>query len=130
MALTVADIPGRVSELLGGRVARWTPLSRQTGDYDGRERTIEVFDAQASEQRALLRQLRPARPEIECLLGGPLIVVFHTPRETERLYPEFSRARGYSELAAVMAEWIRSPHPDQPGYDPDDIEGLDLEEAA
>lgn len=67
---------------------------------DGRDRTIEVFDAPASEQRALLRLLRPARAEIEAALGGPLIVVFHTPRETERLYPEVSAARRYRELVS------------------------------
>ena len=88
MALTPETIPDRVSELMGGRPTRWVPADSLVGDFDGRKRALEVFDARAGEQRQLLRRLRPLRQEIERLIGGPLIVIFHTLRETERLYPE------------------------------------------
>ena len=39
-----------------------------------------------------MRQLRALRPEIERLIGGSLILIFHTPAETERLYPEVSES--------------------------------------
>ena len=45
----------RVRELMQGRPVRWAGAPELVGDYDGRERTLEVFNANASEQRALLR---------------------------------------------------------------------------
>jgi hypothetical protein len=56
------------------------------GDYEGRERTLEVFLAEPRAQRALIRSLRPLRPAIEAAAGGPVIVIFHTRAESERLY--------------------------------------------
>lgn len=129
MAATFAEIPGRVAELLGGRSVQWVPPSRRIGDYDGRHRTLEIFDVPAGEQRQILRQLRPSRPEIERTIGGPLLIIFHTPGETERLYPEFSAARKYRELAARMIEWMRGSHADQPSFDPDAIASLTVEAA-
>jgi hypothetical protein len=129
MATTFAEIPGRVAELLGGRIVRWVPASRRIGDYDGRHRTLEIFDVPAGDQRGILRLLRPARPDLERIVGGPLVIIFHTPRETERLYPEVSAMRRYRELAARMLEWMRTPHPDQPAYDPDAIVSLTVEAA-
>lgn len=86
--LTRETVPSRFSESLDGRFARWTPRDRLIGDLDGRERALDVFYAAAGEQLALLRRLRPLRQEIEELIGGPLLVIFHTPKETTRLYPE------------------------------------------
>jgi hypothetical protein len=95
-ALTRETIPSLVSEVFGGRPTRWTSRDRLVGDFDGRERTLDIFDASAGEQLALLRRLRPLRQEIEELIGGPLLVIFHTPKETARLYPEVARLRGGS----------------------------------
>jgi hypothetical protein len=39
----------RISELLGGRSVRWA--QDVIGDYDGRDRTLEVFDARAETAR-------------------------------------------------------------------------------
>jgi hypothetical protein len=85
--MTLTEVAQRISAVLGDRRVRWSPAERQVGDYDGRQRTIEVFDAAAGDQRQLLRALRPLRDEVERLIGGPLIVIFHTPAESERLYP-------------------------------------------
>ncbi|HEY3356164.1 MAG TPA: hypothetical protein VGQ83_23130 [Polyangia bacterium] len=76
-----------VARLLEGRPVRWASPA-PAGDYEGRERTLEVFLADAAEQRPLLRLLRPLRPKLEAAAGGPIIVVFHTWAETFRLYPE------------------------------------------
>jgi hypothetical protein len=65
MMLTREQVPDRVSDLLEGRPTHWIPGSRAVGDYDGRERTLEVFEADPREQLDLLRRLRELRPDIE-----------------------------------------------------------------
>lgn len=129
MATTFADIPGRIAELLGGRLVQWVPPDRRVGDYEGRHRTLEIFDVPPDEQRKILRQLYPSRPEIERVIGGPLIIIFHTPRETQRLYPEFSAAHRYRALAALMATWPRTARPDESTFDPDAVARLKVEAA-
>lgn len=93
------SIPYRVSELLDGRPAKWATAESTIGDYDGRERTLEVFLADATEQRDLVRAMRPHRAELEDAAGGPIIVVFHTRAETRRLYPEMSSPLGMIAVA-------------------------------
>ena len=90
MTITRDNIPQVVSNLLGDRPTRWA--SGTVGDYDGRERTLEVFEADAAEQLALLRQLRPVRSELHGAAGGPLVIVFHTRAESERLHRDFVQA--------------------------------------
>lgn len=75
----------RIASLLGKPV-RWA--QNPPGDYDGRERTLEVFFADATEQRELLWKFSVIRSELELALGGKVIVVFHVHAETARLYPE------------------------------------------
>ena len=77
----------RLSDLLDGRPVRWA--EHVAGDYDGRDRTLEVFNADPAEQRELFRRLRPVRKEMEALAGGPVIVIFHTRTESARLYSDF-----------------------------------------
>jgi hypothetical protein len=89
--LTREQIPERVSDLLEDRPARWMPSSRAVGNYDGRERTLEVFESDPREQLDLLHRLREICPDIEQAISGPLVVLFHTSAETQRLYPEVSR---------------------------------------
>lgn len=86
------DVPRRVAEVLG-RPARWAATADSIGDYDGREHTLDVFDAEAREQLALLRALRAERAELERAAGGPLIVIFHTKAETRRLYGDVLKER-------------------------------------
>jgi len=77
----------RLREVFDGRPVAWAG-PRAVGDYDGRERTLDVFNADARDQLDLLTRFRGLRPEIEAALGGPIIVLFHTTTETTRLYPE------------------------------------------
>jgi hypothetical protein len=76
----------RISDLLGGRPVRWA--QDVVGDYDGRERTLEVFNADLGEQDDLFRRLRPVRKEMELFARGPVIVIFHTRSESARLYSD------------------------------------------
>src|SRR5215468_7063035 len=75
----------RLRDVFDGRPVAWGG-SRAVGDYDGRERTLDVFNADARNQLELLTRSRTLRPEIEAALGGPIIVLFHTTAGTTRLY--------------------------------------------
>jgi hypothetical protein len=104
------------------------------GDYDGRDRTLDVFSVAACDQRPLLRKLRGERDRLERAVGGPLIVIFHTPEETARLYPGVAegllpRAVRYAELAAVMSEWMRRDHAGEQAVDPTDVAPFNVEAA-
>jgi hypothetical protein len=79
-------LPG-ISAVFEGRPVRWAE-PHALGDYDGRDRTLEVFNADAREQLGLLTRFRPLRPDVEAVAGGPVIVIFHTTRETARLYAD------------------------------------------
>lgn len=140
MKLDRADVPRIVSELLGNRPTRWSAPG--IADYDGRERTLEVFEAEPAEQRELLRALRPRRADLAAAAGGPLVFVFHTSAESRRLHAahleswsaaraeERLRAEQNTRLAALVGDWIRQPAGEEPALDPDDIEPIDLREAA
>lgn len=91
----------RISAAFEGRPVRWAD-DDVLGDYDGRERTLEVFNADAREQLELLHRFRPLRPDVEQLAGGPVVVIFHTTKETARLYAEFI-AKHDEERLAVLA---------------------------
>jgi hypothetical protein len=84
--------PKRLRDIMGGRPVRWAEERDLMGDYDGRERTLEVFNADAKDQRTLLRLLRPVRVDLELAAGGPVIVIFHTSAESSRLYADFVRS--------------------------------------
>lgn len=77
----------RLRDVFGGRPVAWAGV-RAVGDYDGRERTLDVFNADARDQLELLTRFRGLRSEVEAALDGPIIVLFHTTAETTRLYPE------------------------------------------
>jgi len=71
----------RLRDIMDGRPVRWAEARNLIGDYDGRERTLEVFNADAKDQRQLLRRLRPVREDLERAAGGPTIIIFHTSAE-------------------------------------------------
>lgn len=89
--------------LMGGRPVRWAHERDSIGDYDGRERTLEVFNADVKDQRQLLRRLRPMRADLELAVGGPVIVIFHTTTESTRLYADFVLAALQEEAAEDIA---------------------------
>jgi hypothetical protein len=91
------DLMQRISESLSGRPVRWA--QHVVGDYEGRDRTLEVFNADLAEQGDLYRRLRPLRREMEALAGGPVIVLFHTTLESARLYSDFVEQTLLAEVA-------------------------------
>jgi hypothetical protein len=80
------DLLLRVRALLDGRPVRWVAPLTVVGNPDIRERepTLEIFNADPSEQRALYHRLRRIRSEIEAEVGGSFVVVFHTRAESAR----------------------------------------------
>jgi hypothetical protein len=88
--MTSGELAMRISDALSGRPVRWA--KNVVGDYDGRDRTLEVFNADAREQRDLLRRLRPLQAEMAATAGGPVIVIFHTRDESARLYSDFIKS--------------------------------------
>lgn len=120
------DIPHRVAEILG-RPARWASPGITSGSYDGCDRTVEIFNAAPSEQLELLRLLRAERSALERAAGGPLVIVFHTPSETRRLYADMlqvspPRRVRYSTLARAFDRWMARDHKGDPAVDPNEIE--------
>jgi hypothetical protein len=83
------DVPYLVSRLMGNQPARWAPTERTLGDYDGRERTLEIFNAAPKDQLGLLAALRSERANLKEAAGGPILFIFHTEEESARLYAEF-----------------------------------------
>jgi hypothetical protein len=102
-ALSREQVPEVVSTALGGKPVRWAPPGSSIGDYDGRDATLDIFDAPAGDQLMLLRQLRAIRDDIDAAAGAAVVFVFHTPSETARLYPEVSDGRAGPPAAARPA---------------------------
>lgn len=86
------QIPGFVSRIVGLRPVRWLPPEQLAGDYDGRERTLQVFDADAPDQRRLLAIIDEHRAMLEEAAGGPLVVIFHSVRQSKERYGDVLRS--------------------------------------
>jgi hypothetical protein len=95
----------RLREVFDGRPVAWAGL-RAVGDYDGRERTLDVFNADARDQLDLLTRFRGLRSEIEAALGGSIIVLFHTTTETTRLYAEVVARHVEQELEELVRRLV------------------------
>lgn len=87
--MTRDRVPFFVSRLLEWRPVRW---AMPVGDYDGRERTLEVFNADVRDQRRLLVEIDQNRSTLAEAAGGPIIVIFHSVKQTEERYQEFVRS--------------------------------------
>jgi hypothetical protein len=109
MMMNRDDIAKQVSMLLGDRPVRWLPRERLLVDFDGSSRTLEVFNADPGEQRALLRVLRPHRAALETAASGPIVVIFHTTSETQRLYGEFLAQSARSNIEPRIIDWVEGP---------------------
>lgn len=85
------DVPQAVSKRMGGRPVRWAPAEQLIGDYDGRERTLEVFLADAKEQLGLRAAIEDIWTDLRQAAGGPIVLIFHTTKESQRLHAAFLR---------------------------------------
>lgn len=85
------EVPSAVSRRLSGRPVRWATREQLVGDYDGRERTLEVFLADAKDQMALRAAIEVIRSDVAEAAGGPIVLIFHTTKESQRLHAAFLR---------------------------------------
>ena len=77
------DVPAIVAQLLR-RPTRLASEQALAGDYDGDERTLQVFDTELGDQLRLLEQLEQYRPWLERFAGGPIVVVFFSVKQSVR----------------------------------------------
>lgn len=77
----------RIREVFSGYPVAWLDPTTHVMYFDGIERTLEVFNADVCDQRVLIRAFRPLREHVEAALKGPVVIIFHTRKETARLYP-------------------------------------------
>jgi hypothetical protein len=82
-------VPFFVSRLLAWRPVRWATA---VGDHDGREHTLHVFSADAPDQRKLLAEIDAHRSVLDEAAGGPIIVIFHSTRQTAERYKDFAKS--------------------------------------
>lgn len=80
-------IPFFISSNIEGRPVRWATT---IGDYSGHDRTLEVFNANAKDQRRLLDQILKITQQFEKEIGGTLIVIFHSIKQTTKMYNDFA----------------------------------------
>lgn len=88
-----SELLPRLRGVFGGRVVAWSSA----------ERTLEVFNADARDQLDLLSEFRALRGEVEAALGGPVVVVFHTAKETARLHAFLGAGNGPTFKVNVTA---------------------------
>lgn len=91
------------------RPVRWADSSTTLGDFDARGAALEIFDVAARDELNLLRVLRSAREWAKSLLARPVVIVFHTPQETDRLYAWVRAAPSRGWTDTPEAKTIRSP---------------------
>jgi hypothetical protein len=108
-------VPLVVSGIVDGRPVRWAPAERLVGDYDGRERTLQVFNADACDQRRLRDAIDERRVPIEEAAGGPLVIIFHSRKQSVERYADFVKNYWYPrvvdaprELAPSLEEYVDS----------------------
>ena len=65
---------------------QWVDKKTSLGDFAGRDKAIDVFNIQTSEEASFLRAIRPHRKKISELLGGSCVFVFHSPEATRKHY--------------------------------------------
>jgi hypothetical protein len=107
-------VPYLISKMIEWRPVRWATTS---GDYDGRDRTIEVFNADAPDQRRLLAQIRKGSRHLEEAFGGPLVVIFHSGKQTAERYSNFAKAFPRPQMGHLHvspAQYVDAPNADGP----------------
>jgi hypothetical protein len=81
--MTIEDVPAVVAQLLR-RPARWAPEQALLGEYDGHERTLQVFNTELRDQLRLLEELEQYRPWLERSAGGPIVAMFFSVKQSLR----------------------------------------------
>jgi hypothetical protein len=97
-------VPLVVSRIVGMRPVRWAPSRRLVGDYDGRERTLEVFNADPKDQAHLFDEIDRQRAPLEEAAGGPLVIIFHSVKQSKERYADFVDSFGFPKVVAAPRE--------------------------
>lgn len=87
-ALMTRDDIAKLVALTLERPARWIPDELSVGDYDGRQRTLQVFNAEPAEQLSLVQKLEPMRNVLHAAARGPIVILFHSRKQSKK-YEEF-----------------------------------------
>lgn len=72
--------------LVGGRPVRWVDKETSTGDFDGREWTLEVFDVAGSDRIELRKKLWDLFGLVRRHTGQSMSLVTHTREDTSAFY--------------------------------------------
>jgi hypothetical protein len=80
------EIRQQVREIVGNRPLRWTDHRTTKGDFPGRDWALEVFDVPDAEQRELSHRLWGMLTRLWDERHVALLVLFHTPENTDRYY--------------------------------------------
>jgi hypothetical protein len=81
------EIRRKVMEAVGGKPVRWTEPRITRGDFPGRDWALHVFDVPAEEQKELhSRLLWGLRQRLWEEKRVALLILFHTPENTDRYY--------------------------------------------
>jgi hypothetical protein len=90
-------------DALETKLVRWTDELTSTGDFEGRDFTLEIFDIPVGEQREMLRRLRELRHRSEKICGAAILLVFHTPEATRSHYAGLLEARARIDKSVLTA---------------------------
>jgi hypothetical protein len=82
------DVPFAVSRLIDNRPVRWATRVLQ-GAYDGWNRTLQVFNANAKDQHGLHERIDRCRSLLETAAGGPLILICHSEHQSKEVDADF-----------------------------------------
>lgn len=77
------ELAERVRVLVDNRPVRW-----RLGRIEEFVATLDIFNADVDDQMVFMRRLRDVRPELDAAVGGAVIVMFHTRKESRRLYAD------------------------------------------
>jgi len=83
------DVPLAVSRLMGDRPVRWAKAGTFIPAYDGHDRTLEVFNAEAKDQLDLVKSMRSKKKALEAAAEGPLTIIFHSVKPSAEKHGDF-----------------------------------------
>ena len=93
--MTRDEVPAFVSKIVDGRPVRWIPTVRcipalgLVGSVGSGERTLQVFNANAKDQRRLRETIAAHRGWLEKAAGGPLVIIFYSEKQSQERYSYF-----------------------------------------
>ena len=97
---------------------RWVDEETSSGDFDGREVAIDVFNIPVTEQIAFLTQIRQVRNIIREMIGHRCIFIFHSPESTRMHYANLFPITQGVHLEAGSSIHIPLPDPGGTGIRP------------